>query len=137
MRTLSALIGTLAVAAGIAACGDTTTTTTSASSTAGGSTTSAAASGGGPTITAQDFSFSPSTITVKAGQTVTITLKNTGQIKHNFTADAGSTGSTANVDLDPGSTQTLSFTAPTAAGTVSFHCAFHPTQMTGTITVTP
>jgi plastocyanin len=93
----------------------------------------AAASPGPPaaiTISAHDFGFSPAALTVAPGSTVTLTFTNTGSVKHNVTA------STVNVNLDgdPGSTQTATFTAP-QSGTIAFHCEYHPTQMTGTITV--
>jgi len=115
MRMVGTLTGIVASAA-LASCGATTTST---------------AANGGPTITAADFSFTPSTLNVAPGSTVTLTLKNTGSSKHNFTTEGGPT---ANQDLDPGSTQTVTFTAP-QTGSFSFHCEYHPKAMTGTISV--
>jgi plastocyanin len=79
---------------------------------------------------AEDFAFTPTTLQVAPGSAVTITLKNTGKVKHNFTADAVK----SNVDMDPGSTTTATFTAP-ASGTIAFHCEYHPVKMVGTIAV--
>jgi plastocyanin len=119
-----------------AACGSTSTTSPTTVSTAAAETpssTPAASSGAAAplTLVAQDFSFTPTTLQVAPGSTVTISLQNTGKVKHNFTADAVK----SNVDMDPGSTTTATFTAP-ASGTIAFHCEYHPTKMVGTIAVT-
>jgi plastocyanin len=93
-----------------------------------------AASSGGPpaaiTISAHNFGFTPSSLAVAPGSIVTVTFINNGSVKHNLTASTVN----VNVDGDPGSTQTATFTAP-ASGTIAFHCEYHPTLMTGTITV--
>ena len=39
------------------------------------------------TVEATDFAYNPSSITVPAGQPVTLTLKNTGAIEHDFVVD--------------------------------------------------
>ena len=116
-----------AVALLLSACGG---AAASGSSAGGGA---AAGSGGPPaaiTISAHDFGFSPSALNVAPGSTVTLTFTNTGSVKHNVTASTVN----VNVDGDPGSTQTATFTAP-QSGTIAFHCEYHPTQMNGTITV--
>jgi plastocyanin len=112
----------------LAACGgdDNATTTAKATQTA-------AASGGSSqpqdiTITAANFSLSPTTITAAAGQVINITFKNTGAAEHSFTI-----GTRDVADVDPGATKTGSFTA--SATTVEFHCKYHSTTMKGTITV--
>ena len=70
--------------------------------------------------------FSPPTVTVTVGDTVTWT--NGDQISHTATADGGSfdTGTLAN-----GDSNTVTFAT---AGSFPYHCAIHP-AMTGTITV--
>ncbi|HZS15896.1 MAG TPA: cupredoxin domain-containing protein [Candidatus Dormibacteraeota bacterium] len=93
-----------------------------------GSTSSS--SGSGPTVTARNYSFTPSTVAVSAGQQVTVTFVNAGTTAHSLTLDNGG----GDVTAQPGETQTLTFTAP-QSGTVTFHCKFHPTQMTGSFTV--
>lgn len=120
---LSLLVAALAMSA----CGGATASSdsgTASNSTPGGGAAAAL------TVSAHDFGFSPSTLTVAPGSTVTLTFKNTGAVKHNITASSVN----VNVDGDPGSTQTATFTAP-LSGTIAFHCEYHPTQMTGTITV--
>ena len=118
----------LVAALAVAGCGD------AAANSGSGSATSNPASGGGGaaalTISARDYGFTPSALTVAPGSTVTLTFKNTGAVKHNVTA--GSVN--VNLDGDPGSTQTATFTAP-LSGTIAFHCEYHPTTMTGTITI--
>jgi plastocyanin len=111
-RTLTA--GLAALALGLAACG--------------GSDEPAAAPApaaqAGTTVSMQDNSFAPATIEVAAGETVT--FENDGQIAHTATGDDFDSGSVA-----PG--ESFSFT-PTAAGTLSYVCTFHP-GMQGTIEV--
>ena len=103
-----------------------------AATSSSGAPTSGAA-GAAPaalTISAHDFGFSPTSLNVAPGSKVTVTFVNTGSVKHNLTASTVN----VNVDGDPGSTQSASFTAP-HSGAIAFHCEYHPTLMTGTITV--
>lgn len=86
------------------------------------------------TVVGTEFGFSPSTLTVDAGQSVKIIFKNDGSYKHNITFD----------DLDlvtktisSGETDVLEFTAP-AAGTYTFYCSVGShadAGMKGTLTV--
>ncbi len=91
-------------------------------------TAAPAASGPTTTITAKDFSFTPTAVQLTAGSN-TLKVTNSGSAKHNLTVE----GLKVNKDLPPGATQTVSVTAK--PGTYKFHCEYHPTQMTGTITV--
>lgn len=91
-------------------------------------TTAPAASGPTTNITAKDFSFTPTAIQLASGGN-TLKVTNSGSAKHNLTVE----GLKVNQDLPPGETQTVSVTAK--PGTYKFHCEYHPTQMTGTITV--
>ena len=72
------------------------------------------------------FSYSPASVTVNVGDTVTWT--NSDAQAHTATADDGSwdTGNIAN-----GGTDAVTFAT---AGTFPYHCDVHP-QMTGTVTV--
>jgi plastocyanin len=79
----------------------------------------------GATISIANFKFSEAS--AAAGSTVTVSNNDT--TKHTVTADDGS----FNVSVDPGKTAT--FTAPSTAGAVKFHCNIHST-MHGTLTVT-
>ena len=94
---------------------------------------SCAGSGASATITATgSFTFSPSTATITAGQSV-CWVNNSG-IAHTVTSDdARFTGGS----LPNGRTLVVTFPA---AGSYAFHCSIHPPptyNMTGTITVQP
>lgn len=65
--------------------------------------------------------FSPTVLTGTPGQTVKIELKNeSDSVPHNFSIE----DQNVNVDLDPGSTQTVSVTFP-ESGAVTFFCEYH------------
>ena len=92
----------------------------------GSESTVPSAAAAGTTASIIDFGFSPSSITIKVGSSVTWT--NTGNATHTVTADDGS--------FDSGSVTsgaTFSHTFATA-GTFAFHCAIHP-GMKGTVVV--
>lgn len=103
------------------------------SSSASSSTvpTSAGTGGGGAgstlSLTARDFTYTPTTLTANAG-TVQVTITNDGSVLHSFTLDDGSVSQ----DIPPGTSKTVTLDL---AGSIAFHCQYHPTQMTGTITV--
>lgn len=84
-------------------------------------------SGDSYNIAIQNFTFSPSTLTVPVDTTVT--WKNLDSTSHHIVSDTGVFEST---DLSNGQTFSYSFTQ---AGNYPYHCAIHPT-MTGTIVVT-
>jgi plastocyanin len=73
-----------------------------------------------------DFFFSPASVTVAVGDTVT--WRNTGEAPHNATGNGGSF-STATVDGGQSTSHTFS-----SAGTFSYICTIHP-QMKGTVRV--
>ncbi|HBY92826.1 MAG TPA: hypothetical protein DEP84_02510 [Chloroflexi bacterium] len=77
----------------------------------------------------QSWSFDPITLTVKVGTTITWT--NTGAVLHTVTADDGHTFDSQ--DLQPKALFTFT---PTSAGTIPYHCTYHP-WMKGTIIVLP
>jgi plastocyanin len=135
---------TAAAALSLAACGGnsynssssstskSSSTTTSAGKSYGSGYGSASSSGSGSatTVGMYDNYFQPKTITGKAGSTVKVTLENKGQAKHNFKIDSQKS---ANADLDPGKTATVSVMIP-ASGSVQFYCEYHKTiGMTGTV----
>ena len=113
VRKLTSIVGGLAIAAGLAACGDTTTTPPAATSAAGGSTS--------PAITILNFTFSPSPVTVKAGTAVTWT--NQDSAAHTATSDDGKFDS-GNLKKDG----TFSFTFA-SAGHYKYHCAIHSSMV--------
>ncbi len=73
-----------------------------------------------------DFGFTPATLTVTVGATVTWT--NTGKVDHTVTANGGAFDSGT---LSPGASFSFTFKV---AGAFAYHCAIHP-FMTGTVIV--
>lgn len=89
-----------------------------------------------------DNFYEPNEFTVPAGATVTFNLSNDGAAIHNMRV-AGADNE-FNTDDDAvsepalvpgGETATVTWTAPDEPGTIDLLCDFHPTDMTGTITV--
>ena len=93
----------------------------------GGETGTPAGSDSGLAIAAEDFQFSPSSLTVPSGES-TITVTNEGEVEHSFTLDDDS----ASEDVEAGETVSVTVDITQDAG---FHCEYHPDQMTGTLTV--
>ena len=87
----------------------------------GGAHKSASAS-----VTMQDFFFSPGSVTISAGDTVT--WHNSGQAPHNATANDGSFSTP---DLNNGQSASHTFNSP---GAFSYICTIHP-NMHGTVRV--
>ncbi len=89
--------------------------------------------GGGATInvTIAGFAYSPSTLTARAGQSVSIAVKNNDSVPHTFTI----TGLVNSGTIGGGASQTVTFT-PASAGTLTFFCNIHgQATMSCTITV--
>jgi plastocyanin len=126
MRRVSgrkALVGlVLVLALAGAACGG-KSSTPSGSPQGGGSANTIEQGPGGQLV------FQPSTISVKAG--ATLTIKNVGSVPHTFTV----TGQGIDITNDTGQTHQVTISLP--AGTYPFVCRFHESSgMTGTLTVT-
>ncbi|MBA2608710.1 MAG: cupredoxin domain-containing protein [Actinobacteria bacterium] len=96
------------------------------SDTASGDT---ASSGTALTVNATDFKFDPTTLTAKAGEAVTFTIKNDGKVTHNLTIED------LKVDQDVKDGKTASQTVTPKAGSFEYHCNYHPASMKGTLTV--
>lgn len=77
----------------------------------------------------QTWTYTPATLTVKAG--TTLTWRNTGGVAHTVTADDGKTFESGNLPKNA----TFSLTA-TAPGSFSYHCKYHK-WMKATIVVVP
>lgn len=108
MRSFGALVGLLGLALVVAACGG------GGSEQAGGT----AAGGSGTTVTLAEFKFAPASLSLKVGQEVTFTLKNTGATAHNFVvADLGVNSGL----VDPSKSKTIKFT-PQKEGTFRLLC---------------
>lgn len=90
-------------------------------------------------ITAKDIKFDKATLTVPAGQQITLKMTNDDDIPHNFAvykakgdANALFTGT---IFKGPDVTKSETFTAPASPGTYYFQCDVHPDQMNGTLIV--
>jgi plastocyanin len=123
-RVLVAL-ATAASAVVVGACSSSGGTSTPPPASASAAPTTAAPSASAA-LTIKNFSFSPTPLAAKAGQTVSIT--NNDSTDHTATDNGGAfdTGHIA-----PGTTKTVTLTTP---GAYHFHCNIHPT-MTGEIDV--
>lgn len=112
------LLVALAATALLAGCGS-----GSSSKGTGSVTTTGAADAQTATVGMTDqLKFSPSTVLAKVG-TVTLDVKNEGQVPHNLVFDDGALGKTGTVDGKSDATLKVSFTK---AGTYTFVCTFHP-----------
>ena len=83
-----------------------------------------------------DFRMNPSTLTVRAGQPLEVTFQNSGEIRHDFTAQQGlSKPVTILEDGSASGTATITYNKP---GTYKFFCSqpgHDQLGMHGTITV--
>lgn len=102
-------------------------------------------------VTATDFAYSPSTFTVPAGAAVNLQVTNAGSVEHEFAIMKKGTSVTppfgdkdeGNIyweldEIQPGTTKTATFTAPSEPGTYEIVCglAGHiEAGMTATLTV--
>lgn len=131
MRRLAAALAASALL--FAGCSSNSNSGSSSGATTGAATATATATGtssaAADTIVIKNFSFGPATLTVAPGAKVTVT--NEDSVTHTLTSTASphafDTG-----DVAPGSTVT--FTAPSAAGSYAYICTIH-TYMHGTLTV--
>ena len=144
MRSVArALLTTLAVIA-LAACGSSATAAPSsggggvqpsaAASTGGGASAAASAAAGGAAcavaaagstatvnVSIKDFKFNPQPVQAKVGDVVA--WKNDDSVPHSATMDDGSCDTDS---ISAGASGMLTFTK---AGTYTYHCKVHPTQM--------
>ncbi|MFL5939612.1 MAG: cupredoxin domain-containing protein [Gaiellaceae bacterium] len=78
-----------------------------------------------------DFYFEPTVLEGRAGEKVTLELKNEGQDEHSFTIDAQS----VDKDLEPGDEGEVTVTIP-QSGVISFYCKYHKSSgMAGALAV--
>jgi plastocyanin len=82
-------------------------------------------------ITVKNFAFSPETLTVRTGTTVT--WVNQDEAIHQIDTDGGGPVTFTSPSLDKGSSYEFTFTRP---GTYAYHCTIHP-EMKGTVIVEP
>ena len=82
-------------------------------------------------LTQMDYRFDPATLSVPAGEKVTVKVKDAGNFEHNFSVDAANVSK----DVEKGQTATVTFTAPSQS--VEFYCKYHRASfgMKGTLNV--
>jgi plastocyanin len=144
-RTLPALVVGLVAVVALAGCGKISNSYGNANSSGGGAATpmpTMSSSGGavapatGTTVAIQNFSFTPQTLTVKAGTKVTWTNNDT--TIHNVTSTSGPAIDAATTSLfSSGSMnggQSFSYTF-TKAGTYYYECTIHAAMATMHATV--
>ena len=88
-------------------------------------------------LSMSDNKFTPTQLTMKAGEATAINVENKGQALHNLRIIglAGDAGKDAQTSLlAGGQSGGVTVTAP-KAGSYKFVCDVHPTEMTGTLTV--
>jgi plastocyanin len=82
-----------------------------------------ALAGGSNQIAIKNFAFSPATLTIKAGTTVTGTNKDGAP--HQITSDLGTPVAFTSESLTKGESYLFTFTQ---AGTYSYYCTLHPSM---------
>lgn len=90
-------------------------------------------------ISALNYRFDKSNITVPAGANVTMVFDNKDAVPHNvaiYTTPAATEVIFKGEIITGPKTITYNFTAPATPGDYFFRCDVHPTVMTGTFTVT-
>jgi plastocyanin len=113
------VVGTVALAMLGAACGD---------DDGGGG--GGGGGNGGASLTAVDFAFEPTSLSVSRGDTIAVT--NEGEATHTFTVEEGEEH-LIDQELAPGDSADV--TVDIEPGEYEFYCEFHPEEMTGTLTV--
>lgn len=90
-------------------------------------------------LAAKNNTFDKTTITVNAGEKVTIKFDNQDNVAHNFAVYNDSNATAPAIfqgEIVTGSNKTTyTFMAPAVKGTYFFRCDTHPETMTGTFTV--
>ncbi len=120
---LSALVLLTACGGSSTNTGSGTTPTTGTTSTPTATATQASNTQTVMIISSGSFAFSPASLTIKAGTTVT--WKNTTTVPHTVTSDDGKSFDSGMANPIAAQGGTFSFTF-TTAGTFAYHCAIHP-----------
>ena len=128
LAVLGAVLGTIALVG--AGCSNDSGGQAATGGGGGGTTATTGAGEQELKLTAQGIKWSTTRLELKAGTSYTVEVTNKDTVEHSFTfKDAG-----ADTDVEGGEDAKVTFTAP-AAGSYEFHCKYHPSAMTGTVTV--
>jgi plastocyanin len=112
------------------ACSSSSSGTTSTSSSQSAAPTDVSGKSS-TTMSAQNFFFTPASLDGTAGQKLTITLTNQGDVPHNFSIS----DQNISVTLEPGQQKDIQVAFP-QSGSVQFFCVFHQSSgMVGTLEV--
>jgi plastocyanin len=112
-----------------AACGGSSGSNGGSGGGSGGGGEAASGGGGGSTLTASNFSFDPTSLTVATGGS--IEYSNEDDVEHNFTLKK----TKVSQDVEPGESITVALKG-VEAGSYDFFCKYHPDTMKGTLEVT-
>jgi plastocyanin len=106
----------------LAACGDDDDDAEDTGSTESTTATTAVTSDGGSAeviaVKMTEMAFDPESITVGAGEEVTVELSNDGAVEHNMSIDDADASHT----LSAGDAETVTFTAPSEPGEYKIYC---------------
>ena len=129
---LAIILGCLAAAIAITACGSSKKSSSTAATTSVPAATTGTGPPGGLPLTLTNFKFVPNRISGQGGHQLKLQLKNTGTVEHNFSV----TAQHIDKDLQPGKSATVTITVP-GSGSVQFFCSYHKASynMVGSITV--
>ena len=125
-RIGTAVVAIAACAGVLAACGSGGSPASSAKTSGGSGNAGSGNAGSGNTVDVKNFSFTPGSLTISKGATVT--WKFDDAAKHNVTASGNIFKSP---DLSSGGSYAFTFTKP---GTYNYICTIHQ-YMKGTVTV--
>lgn len=127
-RRVVAVIAVIALSGlGLAACGSDDT-----GGTVAGPPGSVSSTAKQVQVNAINIAFTPTEISLTAGQDVQFVITNGDKVEHNLTVD----GLGVDQDVEGAETANAPVTEDLKAGTYKFQCKYHPAQMKGTVTVT-
>ena len=128
MRITKLVVLSPAILLALSACSSSTPSSTSTPPPTTPAASSSSTGSAAATVQATDEKvFTPATVTINAGQTVT--WQNNGSLPHTVSFDNGPAFSQ---NLDSGSTVNRTFST---AGTFKYHCMIHGASMSGTVIV--
>jgi uncharacterized cupredoxin-like copper-binding protein len=118
-RLLALLSIVMVVMLVLGACGDDDDDDDDDSGAATPAATGGGGEGGGTAVAMRDtMEFDPSSLTVTAGEEVSVDLTNEGAIEHNFSVDDADVDQT----LNGGESESFTFTAPSDPGEYEIYC---------------